>query len=100
MRDRERPPLQLLFGAEKLTDVWFFPHGTMIWPERGGRGVVQEGLYAIKSKEKIRKLSGFWMLNDCTLYLNGKYWTLPKGSLFGAYAKNGKKVKLKRSEMV
>ena len=38
MGEKERPPLQLPLGAEKLNDVWFFPEGTIIWPEkRGGK---------------------------------------------------------------
>jgi len=58
MGEKERPPLQLPLGAEKLNDVWFFPEGTIIWPERGGRGVVQKGLYA-KRLEKSKRTKWF-----------------------------------------
>ncbi len=95
MSEKERPPLQLPFGAEKLKDVWFFPEGTVIWPERGRRGVVQNGLYAERlEKTEVRGLSGFRALNNCTLYLDRRYWTLQKGFLFEAYTKNGRRVKL------
>jgi len=95
MPEKERPPLQLPFGAENLKNVWFFPEGTVIWSRRGGRGVVQGGLYAEKLGEiRVKKLSGFLALNNCNLYLGGRYWTLQKGSLFGAYTENGRRVKL------
>ena len=94
MSEKERPPLQLPLGAEELKDVWFFPHGTMIWPERGGRGVIQGGLYVEGLEKKVRGLSGFRALNNCTLYLDRRYCTLQKDSCFGAYPKNGKREKL------
>lgn len=93
--EKERPPLQLPLKAENLKNLWFFPDRTMIWPERGGRGVVQEGLYAEKVGRKVRGLSGFRALDDCVLYLDRRYWTLARDSFFGAYAKNGKRVKIK-----
>ena len=70
MPENERPPLQLPLGAEKLKDVWFFPDGTVIWPERGGRGVVQNGLAERLKNIEVRGLSGFRALNNCTLYLD------------------------------
>jgi len=96
MLTKEAPPLQLPFRAENLKkNVWFFPHGTVIWPERGGRGMVQKGLHAEKlEKRKVKGLSGFRALDDCILYFDEKYWTLPEGFRFGTYAKNGKKVKI------
>jgi hypothetical protein len=96
MSEKERPPLQLAFGKERLENVWFFPEGTVIWPEKGGRGVVQKGLYAERLiKREIRGLSGFRSLEDCVLYFGGNYWTLRKNSFFGAYVKNGEKIGLK-----
>ena len=96
MSEKERPPLQLPFGVENLKNIWFFPHETIIWPERGGRGMVQEGLYAEKlKKRKIKGLNGFRAISSCLLYFDGRYWTLPKDSPFGAYARNGMKVRIK-----
>jgi len=95
MSEEKRPPLQLPFEAEKLKDIWFFPEGTVIWPEKGGRGVVQGELYAEKlEKIRVKGLSGFRTLNNCTLYLDRRYWTLQKDSRFGVCSKNGTRVKL------
>ncbi|MGB9707124.1 MAG: hypothetical protein ACPLXP_03570 [Microgenomates group bacterium] len=99
-KENKRLPLQLPFEVETegLREVWFFHEGTVIWPERSGRGVVQGGLYAKELPEgrKIKGLTGFSALEPVTLYLDRRYWTLPKGSLFGAYKGNGERVKIKR----
>jgi len=94
---KERPPYQLHLGeeGEKLSDLFYFSEGVVIWPERGSRGVLREGVYAQKTKMKVQGLTGFKALGRIDLYLDSKYWSLPEGTIFGAYAKNAKKVSLK-----
>ena len=68
----------------------------MIWPEGSGRGVLRNGVDARKLEgKKFSGLTAFQAQNKLDLYLDGNYWSLPEGTIFGAYAKNAKKRKIK-----
>ncbi len=70
------------------------PRGTMVWPERGGRGMTQHDVLAEKlPNKKICGLQAFKLLNPVDLYLDGRFRTLPTGSKFGTYARNTKRVR-------
>jgi hypothetical protein len=91
-----RRPYQLHLGEKTPETLWFFEEGTMIWPERSRRGVLRNGVYARKLEgEKITGLTAFQAQNRLNLYFDGKYWSLPEGTIFGAYAKNAKRGKIK-----
>lgn len=89
--------------GEKLP-IYNFSKGTMIWPERTGRGVVQNerGINAVPTLDKKGKqrkskgLSQWQSLETATLYLDDRYWSLSQKSLFSAYKKNAKRVKTGR----
>ena len=89
-------PYQLHLGEKIPETLWFFEEGTMIWPERSKRGVLRNGVYARKLEEKkVSGLTAFQAQNKLDLYLNGNYWSLPEGTIFGAYTENAKKRKIK-----
>jgi len=68
----------------------------MIWPEGSKRGVLRNGVYARKLEgKKVSGLTAFQAQNKLDLYLNGNYWSLPEGTIFGAYAKNAKMREMK-----
>ncbi len=94
MTIKERFPYQLRLEEPK-GDRYFFPEGTMTWPQTTGRGILQSGVYALRLKRvKIKGLTGFQLLEPATLYFNGRFWTLSEGTPFGAYVKNGRKIKI------
>ncbi len=35
-------------------DKYFFPEGVVIWPQNTGRGVLQNGVYALRIEEKSK----------------------------------------------
>ena len=69
------------------------PEGTMVWLERGGRGMTQHDVLVKKIGGKVRSLTGFELLNPLTLYLDGNHWTLSTGMRIGTYSRNAKRVK-------
>jgi hypothetical protein len=93
---KERRPYQLHLGEQTPETVWFFEEGTMIWSENSRREVLRNGVYARKLEgKKVSGLTAFQAQERLDLYLNGNYWSLPEGTMFGAYAKNAKKRKIK-----
>lgn len=75
----------------KETEVRF-PEGTVIYPARFGRGVLQGDLFAEKAECKIKGLTGYRARSQAVMYFDGHFWTLNAGELFGAYSKNARKV--------
>lgn len=63
----------------------------MIYPSGSKRGVLMSPLYAEALKTNINGLPGFKALGRIDLYLDGNYWFLPEGTLFGANKKGQKK---------
>jgi hypothetical protein len=75
----------------KETEVRF-PEGTVIYPARFGRGVLQGDLIAEKAEGKVKGLTGYRARTSVLMYFNQHFWTLAAGELFGAYSKNARKV--------
>lgn len=91
-----RKPYQLHLGEQTPETLWVFEEGTMIWPKNSRRGVLRNGVYARKLEgEKIAGLTAFQAQERLDLYLDGSYWSLPEGTMFGAYAKNAKMREMK-----
>ncbi len=78
---------------EIYPEVYQFNGDVIIYPQRERQGVVQHPFQAKKIPGKINGLSGFRDLGPVTLYLDGRFWTLPRGSCFGAYAASAKKIR-------
>jgi hypothetical protein len=76
-------------GAEREVR---FPEGTVIYPARFGRGVLQGDLIAEKIEGKIKGLTGYRAKCQVVLYFDQHFWTLNAGQLFGAYSKDAHKV--------
>ncbi len=90
MRGREGLPVQIGLaeaGKENIT-VYEVPAGTVIYPVRSGRGVVQESFLADATGRKAKGLNEYRVRpdQDACLYFDGRHWTLPGGACFGAYA--------------
>jgi len=88
----EQAPVQQNFAGtqEKRRGDCLIQSGTVIWPSRTGRGVVQKNFCAEKIDHEIKGLTGFRVKNNgetVLLYLGG-YWRISDGSLFGAYSNN------------
>jgi len=69
-----------------------FPKGTVVWPLGSRRGVLRQDILAHGIDQKIKGLPGFQALQRMSLYLDRRYWSLPKGTFFGAYQNNAQKV--------
>jgi len=57
--------------------------------------VLTRSIHARRTNGKIKGLTGYQALTRIDLYLNGRYWSLPEGTLFGAYSKKAHKRKIK-----
>lgn len=79
-------------SSENLESLVRFPREVMIYPERAGRGVLQEDLFAEKANTKIKGLTGYRARSQAQLYFDGHTRTLQEGDLFGAYSHQAKKV--------
>jgi len=91
-----KKPYQLHLGEQTPETLWFFEEGTTIWPEGSKRGVLRNGVYARKLEgKKVSGLTAFKAQERLYLYLDGSYWSLSEGTIFGAYDKNAKKRKIK-----
>ncbi len=66
----------------------------IIFPENSGRGSLRKPVYAERLNNKIKGLPGFRALERVDLYFDGHYWSLPEGTIFGAYARNARKRKI------
>ena len=76
--------------------MWYFEKGTVIWPSDSRRGVLRSDVYAEKLEgQKVAGLTAFKAKERLDLYFDGKFWSLPEGTVFGAYSKNAKKRKIK-----
>lgn len=72
---------------EQLPEVVYqFNRGTIIFPLRGRRGVLQGPVTAERTKKKKWGLTVYRSLCPIDLYLSGHFWTLPEGSFFAAYS--------------
>jgi len=89
-----RKPYQLRLDEQTPETLWFFEKGIVIWPSSSERGVLRSGVYAEKLKrQKVAGLTAFKARERLDLYLDGNFWSLPEGTIFGAYTKNAKKIK-------
>jgi len=94
--ERGRKPYQLHLSEETPETLWFFGEGIMIWPSGSRRGVLRSGVYAEKLKgQKVAGLTAFKAMSRLDLYFDGKFWSLPEKTLFGAYSKNARKREIK-----
>ncbi len=84
---------QLHFGEDKELpkEVYYFHEGVIIYPANSGRGVLRKPINAKRLDAKIKGLTGFIAHERIDLYFNGRYWSLPEGTIFGAYVKKASK---------
>jgi len=88
---------QKQFDAVGKTTICEIPEETMVWPEGGGRGVLQKGLFADRlGNRKVRGLPAFRARGPVLLYFDRNYWTIPQGTIFGTYARDVKKIVIKK----
>ena len=92
---RVERPYQLHLGEETPRTIFRFDEGTVIYPLHSRRGVLRNPVFARETKGKAKGLTVFESLSRVDLYFDGQYWSLPEGSLFAAYKKKAKKVKIK-----
>jgi hypothetical protein len=94
MPRKEGSPYQLRLG-EKLPEIIYrFDVGTVIYPLHSHRGVLQAPIFAQKTKSKHNGLTVYESMTRVDLYFDGRFWSLPEGTLFGAYSKQAHKVKI------
>lgn len=95
MSKEGKRPYQLHLDEQVPETIYEFFAGTVIYPERSSRGVLTRSIHARRTNGKIKGLTGYQALTRIDLYLNGRYWSLPEGTLFGAYSKKAHKRKIK-----
>jgi len=89
-------PYQLHLGEKIPETIFFFEAGVMIYPKGSKRGELRNGIFAEKIEGiKTYGLTSFKALQRLDLELNNRYWSLPEGTVFGAYAKKAKKREIK-----
>lgn len=94
MKER-RVVIQRRLVPEQKQPYYVFPKGTMVWPQRSGRGVLTADLQAEKLEGE--EVSGYqaWKAEfNMHLYLNGRFWQRSRGTPFGAPVKSAEKIKL------
>jgi len=72
--------------------VYQFDVGTVIYPLRSGRGVIQHTITASETNQKKYGLIVYISLCRIDLYFDNHYWSLPEGSFFAAYKNRGRKM--------
>jgi len=87
--------IQRRLAPEQKLLYYLFPKGMMVWPQRSGRGVLTTDLQAEKQeKMKVEGYQAWRAKTSMHLYLDGKFWQLSCGTLFGAPVKSVKKISL------
>ncbi len=96
MTPERKGSYQLHFDEEIPETLYFFSKETVIYPQYSKRGVLTNNVFAEKIEGyKVRGLTAFKSRQRLYLYLDNRYWTLPEGTIFGAYAKNAKRREIK-----
>lgn len=87
----EHPGYQTHFGEEKVETVYRFLKGTVVYPDRSGRGMLRNDISAKKLPYSVSGLTGWRAGCQMDLHHDGHYWSLPEGTDFGAYADKARK---------
>ena len=83
-------------GKVELENICGFSKGTVIYPEGWGARtlwILSSNLIARKLIYEVRGLTGYEAVTLIKSHHNGKDWSLPKGTCFGAYANKARKIR-------
>ena len=91
-------PFQMSLEGRKveLENIRGFSKGTVIYPEGWGARtlwILSSNLIARKLTYEVRGLTGYEAVTPIKSHHNGKDWSLPKGTCFGAYANKARKIR-------
>jgi len=80
--------------SEKPSNQYLISRGAIVYPTRYRFGVeLQESIIAERTPRKDRGgYTNYIALETMTVFREGRYWSLPKGTLFGAYSRIVKKL--------
>jgi hypothetical protein len=95
MLRKEGSPYQLHLGEKIPETLYRFDKGTVIYPLDSRQGVLRDSIFAEKTDRKDRGgLIVYKSKTPIDLYFDRRFWSLPEGTLFGAYSKQAHKVKI------
>ncbi|MBI4973030.1 hypothetical protein HZC27_00255 [Candidatus Roizmanbacteria bacterium] len=90
-KGEEYPGYQMHFDEKEVETVYRFLEGTVIYPDRSGRGMLRGEISAKKLPYHVNGLTGYRSGCRMDLHHDGRYWSLPEGTDFGAYANKARK---------
>ena len=94
MTRAESRAYQLHLGEPVPEIVYRFNKDTVIYPWGSHRGVLRNLVTARETKMERYGLRVYESLSRVDLYFDNRYWSLPEGSLFGAYQKKRHEIKI------
>lgn len=80
---------------EPIPEIVFrFDEGTVIYPWGSHRGMLRSPVMARATNMERNGLQVYKSLTRIDLYFSQSYWSLPEGTLFGAYSNKKHKVRI------